>query len=448
MIYRERLGPARWATMRLIQERKTSVAVFLCDIDFDGNIERLWAEEGSLRWDDIPLVTGLPLPASVLSADLDSDGTPELIVATQADASVTWHRRNRSQGPQHAWFDRGGQLTNRLRRPTALAAADLTADGMPDVVAGGYDGQILCWKNEGDAQFAKDFLLDDAFVGLSALEIADVDLDGLPDVLAGSVEKFVWYRNQGDGHFDSAAVLESFEGATWLRPFLSNVFVYTTGNLGIVHRIAAPVDLFRQPALDPNAKALAVLDEHERIRVWELPSERLICTLPTEGPRVRDIIYAPDGHYLLAAVGDDLRIWDAADYRLLHNLQEHDSTIYRIAVSADSKLVATVSDDMSVRLWNLPAGQHQRALAGHQSFPVAVAFSRDGRRLASVSNDGTIHIWDTTSGQELIVLTDLAAVQGNGIEEIHDICFRDDRSILAVVEDGQGQGYRAEWRAK
>ncbi|MEQ9407783.1 MAG: hypothetical protein RIK87_08645 [Fuerstiella sp.] len=82
-------------------------------------------------------------------------------------------------------------------------------------------------------------------------------------------------------------------------------------------------------------------------------------------------------------------------------------------------LIATASDDASIRLWT-HGGELTRNITGHSDRVVCLAFSPSGERLASGSGDGEIRIWDVATGIEVSLL--------------HET----DRSIGAVTFDGTG----------
>ncbi len=83
-------------------------------------------------------------------------------------------------------------------------------------------------------------------------------------------------------------------------------------------------------------------------------------------------------------------------------LRGHTAVVNRVRFSPDGRLLATVSDDRSVRLWDVATGA-VRVLEGHADEVWAVAFSPDGKLLASSGKDGVLRLWrtDTAEGRAL-----------------------------------------------
>ena len=90
----------------------------------------------------------------------------------------------------------------------------------------------------------------------------------------------------------------------------------------------------------------------KKIRIFEVKTGRCILTLTGHDNWVTDIMFHPNGKYLIST-GDDksMRIWDLAYgrcYRKIYNAHDHFISCFDMK----GKLAATGSVDTSIKLWS------------------------------------------------------------------------------------------------
>ncbi|RAH40629.1 WD40 repeat domain-containing protein [Aspergillus brunneoviolaceus CBS 621.78] len=128
-------------------------------------------------------------------------------------------------------------------------------------------------------------------------------------------------------------------------------------------------------------------------------------TLEGHGGWVQSVVFSHDSKLLASASHDNtVKLWNAASGACLQifkghsgsvhgaslqTLKNHSGWIQSVVFSHDSKLLASASDDKTIRLWITVSSACLQTLKGHGSWVQSVVFSHDSKLLASASRDET-----------------------------------------------------------
>ncbi|MDJ0695570.1 caspase family protein [Mastigocoleus sp. MO_188.B34] len=118
-----------------------------------------------------------------------------------------------------------------------------------------------------------------------------------------------------------------------------------------------------------------------------------LITSVQAGERLKNIISVPED----IRVKTENTIQKALSIQESNRLQGHDDIVTDVIYSPKSKIIASASDDETVKLWS-PDGRLLRILRGHKNAVKSISFSPDGKKIASASFDGTVKIWRTSDG--------------------------------------------------
>ena len=194
-------------------------------------------------------VAGGGWSTSAAWVDLDGDGLLDLIVLRymQWDFTNIWcgehkqalrsfcHPDEFQAVPPLVYHNDGnGHFTDITKqagfakpgKELGIAIADFNGDGHIDVVIANDSIPAFLYENKGDGTFEEAGLFagvavdgdGHAYAGMG-IDFADYDNDGLPDIVVSDLayQKYVLYRNNGDGTFDYATDKSGLGGMTLLH---------------------------------------------------------------------------------------------------------------------------------------------------------------------------------------------------------------------------------------
>ncbi len=135
------------------------------------------------------------------------------------------------------------------------------------------------------------------------------------------------------------------------------------------------------------------------------PGVKLVRTLRGHTGWIGRIAWSPDGR-MIASPSEDrtIRLWDTGTGDCLRMFEGSKGAVYCVAFDPSSGTLASGGSDHTVRLWKADSGRLLRTLEGHHKTVKSVAFKPNGHTLASGSTDGTVKLWDAVTGECLSTL--------------------------------------------
>jgi len=143
---------------------------------------------------------------------------------------------------------------------------------------------------------------------------------------------------------------------------------------------------------------------------------------------VNALVFSPDGSLLASASDDDtIKIWNTTSWDEILTINSHNNDVNSLAFSPDGTNLASGSEDNTARIFDTSSWEEIQSLSQFNSGVNDVTFSPDGSIFATGSN-GIINIWDAESWFPITSMT-------GHISEVNDLEFSPNGSILASISD-------------
>ncbi|MBP6827565.1 MAG: hypothetical protein KA165_13470, partial [Saprospiraceae bacterium] len=188
-------------------------------------------------------------------------------------------------------------------------------------------------------------------------------------------------------------------------------------------------------AISPAFDKFAYVDCENTVKINLLISGAEWLSLKAHDAVANELCFSEDGTMLATASEDKtVKIWDTQTGKLLHRLVGHTGAVQQVVFSADGKYLASRADDKSICIWNLAPwkGAVSRKF-GLPKYDISdITFSPDTRKTAVLyhqeySDINLIKIFDTRSGREEQTIAEKNA------DRYYSIALSADGSQVAAV---------------
>ncbi len=178
----------------------------------------------------------------------------------------------------------------------------------------------------------------------------------------------------------------------------------------------------------PDGRKIATAGDSQDIQIYSLDWQ-LLARIPNLPDRIWALSYSADSKILASASEDGtVKLWNEQG-KLLKTLN-HGGAVWGVAISPTESLIASSSRDNTLKLWNFD-GQLLKTIPGQSNGLTRVAFSPDGQTIATGGIDRTVKLWS----REGKLLKSLPGHRGSVIS----LAFTaDGKSLLSGGDDALG----------
>ncbi|CDW89939.1 transducin beta-like protein 3 [Stylonychia lemnae] len=169
--------------------------------------------------------------------------------------------------------------------------------------------------------------------------------------------------------------------------------------------------------LDVSRDLILSGSKDNQIRLWKINQEnhelKCLATFSGHTENIASVCFAPkkSNFFVSASQDNTIKIWDIQEFKKTcdgEDIQEitsalltvmgHQKYINVVKVSPNDKLIASSSQDKTIKIWGSYDLMLQQTLSGHKKGVWDIAFSPVDKLLVSASGDKTLKVWNLQNG--------------------------------------------------
>lgn len=183
----------------------------------------------------------------------------------------------------------------------------------------------------------------------------------------------------------------------------------------------------------PDGRKMVTSAIDNTARLWDVPSGVEIARFEGTG-RNAAIALSSDGNTLATGSEDlSIKLWDVQKPNAPQlELPDHVSQVSALSISPDNATVFAGDERGRCYLWNIETAKQLWNVRGHTRKVYAAEFTPDGQRIVTASGDQTVEQLDAATGQSMA---------GAGLrhpEAVTDLCLtQDGQKVLTICDDGR-----------
>ena len=211
-----------------------------------------------------------------------------------------------------------------------------------------------------------------------------------------------------------------------------NIYIFSLelNNFGeILHTFKNHSSAILSLSFDKRGEYLAASSNDHTLTTWNIDSA-LQTGMQRQDLAINNVKYGPSIKYVYSSIKNgEIKVWDMMDPKRIRTINTK-MKINSFAMSKDRKFVFTAGESNHVKKFNLK-GIEIISLEGHTAFINDIALSTKGQLLASASDDKTIKIWDLVRSKEKLTLT-------GHTSKVNTVAFTsDDKYIISGDHSGE-----------